>query len=118
APRAGPHDRRERRGPVCVGALSQTGSGSISRAAERRSPIWQIEPDPAFDMLLIPCPWCGARNQVEFTYGGDATLRRPAPDAPEAAWVEYVYMRDNPRGPHAELWLHAAGCRRWIVVRR
>ena len=69
-------------------------------------------------MLLIPCPWCGPRNQVEFTYGGDATLRRPVPGAPEAAWVEYVYMRDNPRGPHAELWLHVAGCRRWIVVRR
>jgi methylglutamate dehydrogenase subunit B len=69
-------------------------------------------------MLLIPCPWCGPRNQVEFTYGGDATLRRPAPDAPDAAWVEYVYLRDNARGPHAELWLHGAGCRRWCVVRR
>ena len=33
-------------------------------------------------MLLIPCPWCGERNQVEFTYGGDATVRRPAADAP------------------------------------
>ena len=51
-------------------------------------------------MLLIPCPWCGPRNQIEFTYGGDATLRRPAPDAPEAAWVDYVYLRDNPCGPH------------------
>ena len=30
-------------------------------------------------MLLIPCPWCGPRNQIEFTYGGDATVRRPAP---------------------------------------
>ena len=50
-------------------------------------------------MMLIPCPWCGPRNQLEFTYGGDATLRRPAPDAPEAAWAEYVYVRDNPCGP-------------------
>ena len=33
-------------------------------------------------MLLIPCPWCGPRAQAEFTYGGDATLTRPAPDAP------------------------------------
>jgi heterotetrameric sarcosine oxidase delta subunit len=69
-------------------------------------------------MLLLPCPWCGARNQVEFTYGCDATLRRPAPDAPEAAWVDYVYVRDNPCGPHDERWLHASGCRRWFVVRR
>ena len=69
-------------------------------------------------MLLIPCPWCGPRNQVEFTYGGDATLRRPAPDAPEAAWVDYVYLRDNPCGPHDELWFHGAGCRSWFKVRR
>ena len=69
-------------------------------------------------MLLIPCPWCGPRAQIEFTYGGDATLQRPAPDAPEAQWVAYVYVRDNPRGPHAELWLHSAGCRRWFKVRR
>ena len=69
-------------------------------------------------MMLIPCPWCGPRSQVEFTYGGDATLRRPAADAPEAAWAEYVYLRDNPCGPHDELWYHGAGCRSWFEVRR
>jgi heterotetrameric sarcosine oxidase delta subunit len=50
--------------------------------------------------------------------GGDATLHRPAPDAPEAAWVDYVYLRDNPCGPHDELWFHGAGCRSWFKVRR
>ena len=30
-------------------------------------------------MLLIPCPWCGPRSQIEFTYGGDATSTRPTP---------------------------------------
>ncbi len=40
-----------------------------------------------------------------------ATRRTPA-------WVDYVYLRDNPRGPHDELWLHSAGCRRWFKVRR
>lgn len=68
-------------------------------------------------MLLIPCPWCGPRAQVEFTYGG-ATVQRPASDAPVAAWVEFVYLRDNPAGPHDELWLHGAGCRQWFRVRR
>ena len=68
--------------------------------------------------MLIPCPWCGPRSQVEFTYGGDATLRRAAADAPEAAWAEYVYLRDNPCGPHDELWYHGAGCRSWFKVRR
>ena len=69
-------------------------------------------------MLLIPCPWCGVRAQVEFTYGGDATVRRPAPDAPADAWVAFVYLRDNPAGPHDELWQHSAGCRQWLRVRR
>lgn len=69
-------------------------------------------------MLLIPCPWCGARSQIEFTYGGDATVKRPPPDAPAAAHVEFVYLRDNPCGPHAELWQHSAGCRRWFQLRR
>ena len=69
-------------------------------------------------MLLIPCPWCGPRSQVEFTYGGDATVRRPAVDAPDAEWFRYVYLRDNPMGPHDEWWLHGAGCRQWLRVRR
>jgi heterotetrameric sarcosine oxidase delta subunit len=69
-------------------------------------------------MMLIPCPWCGPRSQVEFTYGGDASVKRPAFDAPVETWLEYVYLRDNPRGPHAELWLHGAGCRRWFKVLR
>ena len=69
-------------------------------------------------MLLIPCPWCGPRNQVEFTYGGDATVTRPVPDAPDAVWLHYVYVRANPAGPHDELWLHSAGCRQWFKVRR
>jgi len=69
-------------------------------------------------MLLIPCPWCGPRNQVEFTYGGDASVVRPAIDAGRDAWFDYIYLRDNPSGPHAEFWVHSAGCRRWFRVRR
>ena len=46
-------------------------------------------------VMLISCPWCGPRNQIEFTYGGDATLRRPAPDAPDTAWVDYVSFDDR-----------------------
>lgn len=69
-------------------------------------------------MMLIPCPWCGPRSQIEFTYGGDAVVRRPPPDASTAAWVDFVYLRDNPAGPHDELWLHSSGCRSWFKVRR
>jgi heterotetrameric sarcosine oxidase delta subunit len=71
-------------------------------------------------MLLINCPYCGARAQIEFSYGGDATVQRP-PDPEKVtleAWLDYVYLRDNPRGPHWELWQHSAGCRRWLRVQR
>ena len=69
-------------------------------------------------MLLIPCPHCGERAQVEFAYGGDATLQRPPDGAPDEAWYEYVYLRGNPRGPHREWWLHHGGCGQWIRVTR
>ena len=71
-------------------------------------------------MLLVPCPWCGPRPEVEFRYGGQAGIEYPQyPDAVEdASWVEYVFMRDNPKGPFHERWVHAAGCRRWFVVTR
>jgi methylglutamate dehydrogenase subunit B len=69
-------------------------------------------------MLVIRCPWCGARDHTEFTYGGDGTLKPPAADAPLSAWSDYVYLRDNPRGRHVELWHHGASCRRWIEVVR
>jgi methylglutamate dehydrogenase subunit B len=69
-------------------------------------------------MLSIPCPWCGARDQTEFTYGGDGSLQRPHADAPQQEWLDYVYLRDNPRGRHHELWHHTASCRRWILVER
>jgi heterotetrameric sarcosine oxidase delta subunit len=69
-------------------------------------------------MLLITCPWCGPRDQTEFSDAGDATLSRPPEDAPEKAWVDYVYLRRNPRGPHTELWQHSAGCRQFVTVRR
>ncbi|MBS0958988.1 MULTISPECIES: sarcosine oxidase subunit delta [Acetobacter] len=68
--------------------------------------------------MRITCPHCGSRGLEEFTYRGDATVRRPAPDAPHDAWVDYVYLRDNPAGLHKELWYHGNGCRSWIVAER
>jgi len=71
-------------------------------------------------MLQLACPWCGVRDEAEFRYRGDATVRRPDPSAADAArqFYEYVYLRDNPMGPHDELWLHSGGCRSWFKVRR
>ncbi|MFI6014694.1 sarcosine oxidase subunit alpha family protein [Streptomyces sp. NPDC051243] len=67
-------------------------------------------------MLLIPCPWCGPRDEAEFHYGGQAHV--PYPEDPaslsDEEWARYLFFRDNPKGPFAERWSHAAGCRRWF----
>lgn len=68
--------------------------------------------------MRIPCPVCGPRSVSEFTYEGDATVARPPLDADGASWFEAVYERRNPRGPHAELWHHAQGCRCFVEVER
>ena len=68
-------------------------------------------------MLRIPCPFCGPRDHSEFTYGG-ADVAYPPLDGDRDAWFEAVFLRENPRGPHAELWHHASGCRAFLVVER
>jgi heterotetrameric sarcosine oxidase delta subunit len=69
-------------------------------------------------MLRIPCPYCGARDEVEFTYRGDATVTRPAPDAGIDAFHDYLYLRRNPRGWQVEWWQHHGGCRAFLKVLR
>jgi heterotetrameric sarcosine oxidase delta subunit len=71
-------------------------------------------------VLLIPCPWCGPRDEEEFAYGGEAHRMRPAePErVDDAAWAGYLFMRANPRGLHLERWVHVHGCRRWFNVAR
>ncbi len=68
--------------------------------------------------MRLTCPFCGDRGIEEFVHMGDATLQRPAQDAPEAAWIDYVYMRTNPAGTHSELWYHSAACRQFLRVER
>ena len=70
-------------------------------------------------MLLIPCPWCGERDEAEFRYGGEAHISRADPgSSDDKAWADYLYMRNNPRGLFAERWVHQAGCRRWFNLLR
>ena len=67
-------------------------------------------------MLLIRCPWCGARPENEFRYGGEAHVARPPRPAElgDAAWAEFLYFRTNPKGVHAERWRHVDGCGRFF----
>lgn len=67
-------------------------------------------------MLLIDCPYCGRRPELEFSYGGQAHIARPARPAElsDQQWADYLYLRNNPRGPHAERWRHVHGCGRFF----
>ena len=70
-------------------------------------------------MIRINCPFCGERDHSEFTYSGDATKVRPAHGSTDMErWLDYVYLRANPKGAHTEFWHHVHGCRQWLVVER
>ncbi|MDA2805271.1 sarcosine oxidase subunit delta [Nocardiopsis suaedae] len=71
-------------------------------------------------MMLIPCPWCGPRNETEFHYGGQAGVACPKDPyaASDAEWAAFLFFRDNPKGVFTERWMHRSGCRRWFDLRR
>ena len=67
-------------------------------------------------MLLINCPWCGVRDQQEYSCHGQAHIQRPDNPAQlsDDQWGDYIFFRDNPKGIHYERWVHSHGCRRWF----
>jgi heterotetrameric sarcosine oxidase delta subunit len=69
-------------------------------------------------MLLIPCPWCGPRDEIEFRWSGDSHVTRPALDVSDTVWADYLFVHTNAKGPEAERWHHHAGCRQWFNLVR
>lgn len=71
-------------------------------------------------MLLIECPWCGARAESEFSYGGEGGIVRPSNTEAmtDEQWGDYLFMRQNPIGLHHEQWRHSSGCGRWFNALR
>ena len=71
-------------------------------------------------MLLINCPFCGARNESEFAFGGTATAPRPADphSLSDSEWVDWLTIPENPMGPVDERWWHARGCGLWLTITR
>ena len=71
-------------------------------------------------MFQLKCPWCGLRDETEYHYGGQAHVAYPEdPSAlSDEEWAQYLFFRDNPKGPFAERWSHSGGCRRWFNVVR
>ena len=71
-------------------------------------------------MMLIPCPWCGPRNETEFHYGGQAGVTYPVDPAAlsDEDWGRFLFVRENPKGRFRERWCHSAGCRQWFDLTR
>lgn len=65
-------------------------------------------------MLLIPCPICGPRPELEFKHAGEAHVIRDPGVADDKAWGDTLYTRSNTRGVIAERWRHASGCGRFF----
>ena len=72
-------------------------------------------------MLLIRCPYCEMdRPEVEFRHAGEAHVARaPDPSAQsDEEWAQFLYLRANPKGLHAERWRHNSGCGRYFNALR
>jgi sarcosine oxidase subunit delta len=71
-------------------------------------------------MLLLDCPFCGARPEIEFTCGGRSHVQRPGPPdkVSDEEWAAYLFFQPNPKGLLRERWRHAAGCGLWFNVER
>ncbi len=63
-------------------------------------------------MFYIYCPYCGEhREEEEFHPKGQAHIERPKQpeECSDEEWGDYLFFRDNPRGVHHEMWVHAVG---------
>lgn len=72
-------------------------------------------------MFYIYCPYCREyRDEQEFHFAGEAFIERPSdPEAlDDTAWGDYVFFRKNPKGIVWEQWVHSAGCRKFLIVKR
>jgi len=97
-------------------------SGECAVAPQGRAADYEgkpVEPSAAVAAALEPeLARVAALRAEPLGAVASGPIGRAAPEAPLDAWVAYVYLRDNPAGPHEEYWLHAAGCRRWLRIRR
>ncbi|MDB5364210.1 MAG: sarcosine oxidase subunit delta [Rhodospirillales bacterium] len=71
-------------------------------------------------MLLLDCPFCGVRPEIEFACGGRSHVQRPGPpeQVSDEQWSAYLFFQPNPKGLLRERWRHVVGCGLWFNVER
>ena len=59
-------------------------------------------------MFIINCPFCGERDQSEFSAGGEAHIIRPKQptELSDDEWADFLFMRKNIKGIQFERWNH------------
>ena len=62
-------------------------------------------------MFIIKCPYCGERDHIEFSYGGEAHLVRPKQptELSDDQWAEYLFMRKNIALVHSDSGASSSG---------
>lgn len=70
-------------------------------------------------MQIFTCPFCGERDEREFRFAVEAGKHRPEPasEVSDAAWADYLYAADAPRGPAREVWVHLT-CDEYFIMER
>lgn len=70
-------------------------------------------------MNLLPCPFCGPRDETEFHFATEAGKGRPEPagDVSAADWSAYLHVNANPKGLSREVWMHLT-CGEFFVLER
>ena len=57
-------------------------------------------------MMLIPCPWCGKRDENEFVCGGTTHIVRPPSTVSDEVWGAYLLLQIGLRGSFTAAGLH------------
>ena len=67
--------------------------------------------------MLIPCPWCGNRDEAEFSYGGEVTTEPDPIVSDDKDWADYVFNVNGEPGIRREWWHHGpSGI--WFILER
>ena len=70
-------------------------------------------------MQQFPCPFCGLRNETEFSFAVEAGHPRPEPakQVSDADWARYLYLHNAAKGAASEIWIHLT-CGEYFVMER
>ena len=68
-------------------------------------------------MKIMDCPLNGPRNVSEFICGGEVREMPDPASCSDAAWADYLFMRNNAAGIDTEWWCHVPTTY-WFIARR